>query len=111
MEEQGNTMAYSITLTDEEYTALAAEAAARGTTVEALVHQTLAERASAPTPVKEPMTEREFVEMLYRKGIIDNIPDRRPDTPEEEAEREELANSVIPGKMASDMVIEDRGPR
>lgn len=104
-------MAYSITLTDEEYTALAAEAAARGTTVEALVHQALAERAKAPTSNKRQMTDDEFEELLYRKGFITRIPDRRPDTPEEEVEREELANSAIPGKMASDMVIEDRGPR
>jgi hypothetical protein len=56
------------------------------------------------------MTEQEFLEHLYREGRILNIPTRQPFTPEERAERERLAQSVKPGKMASDIVIEDRGP-
>lgn len=123
-------MAYQITLTDDEYVALAAAAAKAGTSVEALVHEALNARLSqrAPDPLAEYMrrvghlseeapapkrhiTDQEFIEQLYRDGIIANIPTGEPDTPEEEAELEELAQSVGPGKMASDMVIEDRGPR
>ncbi|HLJ80379.1 MAG TPA: hypothetical protein VKT52_02760 [Ktedonobacterales bacterium] len=111
-------MAYQITLTDGEYAALKAAAAQRKSTIEALVHEALTERfetdaqtAEPPPEPKRPMTQQEFLEYLYRKGRISNIPTRRPDTPEEAAERERLANSVKPGISISDMVIEDRGPR
>ncbi|WIG59791.1 MAG: hypothetical protein OJF49_002538 [Ktedonobacterales bacterium] len=104
-------MAYSITLTDAEYAALAAESAARGTTIDALVHQTLAERASAPTPAKQPMTDDEFEQLLFRKGIIVAIPTGELDSPDEEDELDEIAQRVGPGKPASEMIIEDRGPR
>lgn len=124
-------MAYQITLTDDEYAALAAVAEQAGTTVEALVHEALDERLSrrAPDPLadhmrrvehlseefpspKRHMTDQEFIEQLYRDGIIANIPTGEPDTPEEEAELEELANQIGSDKpWLSDMVIEDRGPR
>lgn len=39
------------------------------------------------------------------------IETRIPDTPEEAVERERLAQTIAPGKLASDIVIEDRGPR
>jgi hypothetical protein len=112
-------MTYQITLTPEEYTALSAVAAEQGKTIDALVHAALVERfhvaangvTAAEPNAKRPMTEQEFLERLYRKGIIANIPTRQPLTHEERAERERLARSVRPGKMASEIVIEDRGPR
>jgi len=56
------------------------------------------------------MTEREFMEQLYREGTTLNIPLRRPLTPEERALREQLAQELSGGKLLSEMVIEDRGP-
>ncbi len=84
-------MAYrmTITLTDQEYALLAAEAAKK---------------------IKHPMTEQEFEEKLYSDGKILNIPMRRPLTPKEQAERERLARVFAGGKLASEMVMEDRGP-
>ena len=124
-------MAYQITLTDDEYAVLAAAAEQAGTTVEALVHEALDERLlrRAPDPLadymrrvghlseqqpepKQHVTEQEFIEQLFREGIIANIPTGEPDTPEEEAELEELANQIGSDKpWLSEMVIEDRGPR
>jgi hypothetical protein len=106
-------MTYQITLTPDEYAALSAAAARKGRTVEALVHAALAELYPLPTGPQPRLTQREFLEQLYREGVISNIPtgepDTPPDTPEEEAERERLANSIQPGKPLSEIVIEDRG--
>ncbi len=104
-------MAYHITLTDDEYERLSAAASQQGKTIEELVRAALTTQLAQPPANKPAMTEREFEEHLYRKGIIDHIPDHRPDTPEEEAELDEIARRIRPGKMASDIVIEDRGPR
>lgn len=105
-------MAHQITLTDDEYQRLSAAAAEQGKTIEELVRAALTAQLSPPPSANKPaMTEREFEEHLYRKGIIDHIPDHRPDTPEEEAERERLARSFGPGTPLSEIVIEDRGPR
>ncbi len=52
-----------------------------------------------------------ITEFLYREEVIENIPTDEPDTPEEEAERQRLARLFGQGKPASEMVIEDRGPR
>ncbi len=106
-------MVYQVTLTPEEYAALLAAATEQGKTIEVLVHETLAERFHAPLPPapQRPMTEREFLEELYRGGIISNIPTGELDTPEEAAERERLISSIAPGEPLSEIVIEDRGPR
>ena len=105
-------MAYqtTITLTDQEYAVLAAEAEKTGKQAEALLHEILSQRLQPPLPTKRPLTEDEFEEKLYREGKILNIPTRRPWTPEERAERERLAQVFAGGKPASEMVIEDRGP-
>lgn len=105
-------MAYQITLTDDEYERLSVAAAQQGKTIEELVRAALTTQLSRPPAAHKPaMTEHEFEEHLYRKGIIDHIPDQRPDTPEEAAERERLARGIGPGTPLSEMVIEDRGPR
>ena len=53
---------------------------------------------------------REIQEYLYREGIIEHIPMGEPDIPQEEAERKRLAQLFGQGKLASEMVIEGRGP-
>lgn len=55
------------------------------------------------------MTGRELAEKLYREGRLANLATKRPLTPEEQAERERLARLFASDKLASDMVIEDRG--
>jgi hypothetical protein len=50
-------------------------------------------------------------DFLYREQITENIPTDEPDTPEEAAERERLAQLFGQGKPASEIVIDDRGPR
>ena len=104
-------MAYEMTikLTDQEYAALAAEAARNGKQPEMLLHDMIQDLQPS-SQIKRPLTDQEFMEKLYREGKIHNIPTRRPLTPEEQAKRERLAHVFAGGKPASEMVIEDRGP-
>jgi hypothetical protein len=108
----GTFMAYqlTVTLTDQEYAALAAEAEKSGKQAEALLHEILMQRLQPSLAAKRPLTAHEFEEILYREGLIENIPTRQPLTSEEKAERERLAQVFAGGKPASEMVIEDRGP-
>jgi len=105
-------MAYQMTinLTDEEYTALTAEAAKSGKQPEALLHEIMVQRLQPSPQVKHPMTGRELAEKLYREGEIENLPTRRPLTPEEQAELERIGKLFAVGKPLSEMIIEDRGP-
>jgi hypothetical protein len=50
-------------------------------------------------------------DFLYREGVAENIPTNEPDTPDEMVERERLAQLFGQGKPASEIVIDDRGPR
>jgi hypothetical protein len=91
-------MAHQITLTDEDYAALAAASARVGTPMEQLLHQLITERFFPPAQAKQVGSYQ--------------YPTGEADTPAEEAEDEELARLVGPGKpWLSEMVIEDRGPR
>jgi len=106
----------NITLTDNEYNALAAETGRDDKALEDLLHQLLARHLQAPFSPKYPLTtSRDISLRLYNRGLIKHIPEGRTDTPEEAAERRRLAElfgQVEPGgKLASEMVIEDRGPR
>ncbi len=105
-------MAYhmTVTLTDQEYAALAAEAEKTGKQAEALLHEIVMQRLQPSLPANRPLTEDEFEEKLYREGKILNIPTRRPLTQEEKTKRERLVQVFAGGKPASEMVIEDRGP-
>lgn len=55
---------------------------------------------------------REAMESLYRKGRFVSIPSGKPFPKDDEAELERLGNlfGQAGGKLASEMVIEDRGP-
>lgn len=91
-------MAHQITLTDDEYAALAAASTRIGASIEELVHQAIAARFPTPGPIKQ------IGSYFYPTG--------EPDTAEDEAEEEELARILGPEEpWLSDMVIEDRGPR
>ena len=105
-------MAYqmTVTLTDAEYVALSKEAAESGKPIESLLHEVLVQHIG-PSTSKHSITSREIQEYLYREGLIEHIPSNEPDTPETEAERERLTHLFSQGKPASEMVIEDRGPR
>lgn len=88
-------MAHSITLTDEDYAALATAAARTGIAIEELVHQAIAERFPLPEQIGS-----------YR------YPTGEPITDEEEEEMERLAQKIgSEHPWASEIVIEDRGPR
>lgn len=100
-----------VILTDEEYTILSVEAAKRGQSLENFLHEVLAQHLQPSTPEKRSFTRHDIQEYLYREGIIEHIPTDEPDVPEEETERKRLAHLFGQGELASDMVIEDRGPR
>jgi hypothetical protein len=104
-------MAYqmTVTLTDQEYQVLAAEAARRGEQPETLLRD-LIQHLQSSSPERRSMTGREFAEKLYREGKLANLATKRPLTQEEQEERERLASLFSGGKPASEMVIEDRGP-
>lgn len=98
-----------VTLSDQEYATLKAEAAKSGKHPEMLLHEIMAQRLQSPSPTTHPLTGREFMEQQYREGKVLNIPTRRSLTQEERAERERLGQLFAGGKPLSEMVIEDRG--
>lgn len=90
-------MAYQITLSDEDYAALQAASQRTGAPVEALLHAAIAKALNG----QQQQTIGSY-----------QYPTDELDTPEEEAEDEGLAQSIVPGSPTlSEMVIEDRGPR
>jgi len=102
-------MAYqmNITLTDEEYNALAAKVGKDERLLEKHLHTSL--------PVGCSLSERDMQRYLSQRGMTYRIPTDHPETLEEEAEDKRLADlfgQVGPdGKTVSEMVIEDRGLR
>ncbi|HLL78388.1 MAG TPA: hypothetical protein VKT25_02745 [Ktedonobacteraceae bacterium] len=104
-------MAYqmTVTLSDQEYQVLTAEASRRGEQPEALLRDLIRHLPSTPTG-QYAMTGRELAEKLYREGKLASLATLRPLTQEEQEERERLARLFAGGKPASEMVIEDRGP-
>ena len=103
-------MAYqvTVTLTEEEYEALAEEAAKSGKEPAALLHDLIRDLQSAR--IKRPMTGQEFMEKLYQEGEILNLPVPQQLTREEQAERERLGKLFAGGKPLSQVILEDRGP-
>jgi hypothetical protein len=108
---EASSMAYqmTVTLTDQEYQVLAAEAARRGEPPETLLRD-LIQQLQPASAAKRPMTGRELAEKLYREGKLASLATKRPLTQEEQEERERLAQLFASDKPASEMVIEDRGP-
>ncbi len=102
-------MAYQITLSDQEYAALATAAAKSGTEPEQLLHDMI-QRLQTSSQRKHPLTVHEIVEKQYHEGKISHIPTRQPLTQAEREAREQCARRFAGGKPASEMVIEDRGP-
>jgi hypothetical protein len=102
-------MAYHITLSDQEYAALAAAAAKRGTDPERLLHEMI-RRLQLSAERTRPLTAREIAERHYHEGKISHVPTRQPLTPQEREARERRASRFAGGKPASEMVSEDRGP-
>ena len=102
-------MVYQITLSEQDYAALAAAAVRNGTAPEQLLHD-LIQNLQTSLPGKRPLTAREVAERQYHEGKISHVPSRQPLTPEEREARERRARRYAGGKTASDMVIEDRGP-
>lgn len=70
----------------------------------------LIRRLPSESATKQVMTGRELAEKLYREGKLANLATQLPLTPEEQAERERLARVFAGDRLASDVVIEDRGP-
>lgn len=104
-------MAYqmTVTLTDQEYQLLAEEATRRGEPPETLLRDLIRHLSSA-SPTKDAMTGRELAEKLYREGKLASLATKRPLSQEEQEERERLAHLFASDNLASEMVIEDRGP-
>jgi hypothetical protein len=105
-----------VRLTDDEYTALTAQAKQTGKEIEALIHELLDEilkmRTRSSQKSNHTLSREELEEYLYEEGVIDYIPTHRVYSKEEEEERQRLADlfGQAGGKSASEMVIEDRGP-
>ena len=102
-------MTYQITLSDQEYAALAIAAAKSGTDPEQLLHDMI-QHLQTPSQRKHPLKMHEIVEKQYSEGKISHIPTRQPLTQVEREARERRAQRFAGGKPASEMVIEDRGP-
>lgn len=100
----------TVTLTDQEYAELIAEAAKNGKQPEMLLHEIMVQRLRSSSQGKRPMTGRELAEKLYHEGKLLTLARPQPLSAEEQAERERLARLFAGDKPASEMVIEDRGP-
>ena len=100
-----------VTMTDAEYDALSTKAEKSGKALESFLHELLTQHIHPSVSQTHRLSSREIQEYLYREGVIEHIPTGEPDTPQEEAERKRLVQLFGQGKLASEMVIEDRGPR
>jgi hypothetical protein len=98
-----------ITLSDDEYAALAETAKEKGQSVEEVASATLKQHYIVVTPSSVPMTYKDLLQQMYDDGEIVSLPSGEVDDAEE-AELDQIGRSIGPGKPASEMVIEDRGP-
>ena len=90
-------MAYqmTLTLTEQEYAALAEKAAQKGKKPEILLYEMMQEILQASLP-KQSMSGRDFMEKLFLEGEIENLPTREVLSLEEQAEREQLGRLFNP---------------
>lgn len=130
----------TVHLTDDEYAQLTTEFEKTGEEISPLIHilqsrlrarhieasRRSNRRSSAQQAVSEALyragatssmptgerSTREVMESLYRKGRFTSIPSGKPFSKEDEMELRRLGDLLGQGggKLASEMVIEDRGP-
>lgn len=108
----------TVHLSDDEYAALVANAHKNGVEIEDVIHHMLAgefhelihDRSFSFT--SDTLSDREIAKYLYHTGLISHIPSGERLSDEDEAELKRLADFFGQGggKLASEMVIEDRGP-
>src|SRR5258707_3644697 len=103
-------------LTDDEYTTFAKQAEQTGQDLETIVHEVLhlhlTMNIQRAIQANRPRSKQEIAELLFDEGLIEHIPSGRMLSEEEVAERKRLADffGQVGGQLASEMVIEDRGP-
>lgn len=112
----GHKLRVELDLTDEQYETLMTEMRRSRQEVKAVLEELIDEfhikQMQFTPPLSRQLSDRELAEYLYDEDIIDRIPTGRIYSEEEEAERKRLADLFGQGggKLASEMVIEDRGP-
>ena len=108
----GHKLRVELDLTDEQYETLMTEMRRSRQEVKAVLEELIDEFHVKQMKFTPPLSHRELAEYLYDEDIIDRIPTGRIYSEEEEAERKRLADLFGQGggKLASEMVIEDRGP-
>ncbi len=99
----------TVTLSDQEYVALKAEAAKSGRPLDDFLREVLTQHIQQSIETHT-LSRHDIQNYLYKNGVTEHIPTYEPDTMEEEAERENLSRLFGQGKPVSEMVIEDRGP-
>lgn len=87
----------TVNLTEQEYTALRAEAARQGKQPEMLLHEFMEQNLKIAPQEHHAMTGREAAEQQYREGKLSNLATHRPLDPEEEAEWERFVQSLDRG--------------
>ncbi len=101
----------TVTLTDQEYQVLAAEAAKRGQPPETLLRD-LIQHLPPASAEKRSMTGRELAEKLYREGKLASLATRCPLTQEEQEEpikRQNPSLSVLTLASSIVLVLSDCG--
>ena len=101
----------TIELNDDEYAELIAQAERSGRPIESVAHDLLTQRLGGTAAASPSISSSQFTRQQYREGKILNLPTRASLTAEEAVERARRAHLLGRGKNASEMVIEDRGPR
>ncbi len=100
-----------ITLSDEEYAELVAQAVQSGKPIESRARDLLSRSLNTPGSASQLQSTSQFTQRQYQEGKILNLPTRAPLTADDVANRERRALLLRGGKSASEMVSEDRGPR
>lgn len=96
-----------INMTDEQYAALAEAAQEKGQPIEIVAQETLTRQYTRFASASQ--TYKELFQQMQADGDIVSLPTGEINTVED-TELEQLSQSISPGKSASEMVIEDRGP-
>ena len=91
-------MAYQITLSEQDYAALAAAAVRNGTAPEQLLHD-LIQSLQLASQSKRPVTANEVAERQFHAGKISHVPTRQPLTSEEREARERRAHRYAGGSL------------